>query len=103
MRSYVKVETKEPILSQIQDNLIRALAPLLLSVLLDAQQLESVQLTAGTVNRIPHKLGRKLRGFWICRQRGQATIWDGQDSNQRPDLLLDLHTNNTVNVDLLVF
>lgn len=64
--------------------------------------LPNVSLTVGN-NTINHKLGRKLQGYRVVRQRGPASIYDAQDQNQRPNLTLVLVTSASVVVDLEVF
>jgi hypothetical protein len=64
--------------------------------------LENVSLAAGA-NVVNHKLGRKLSGWKTTRVRASATIYDTQDSNQTPQLTLQLVSSADVVVDLEVF
>lgn len=64
--------------------------------------LKNIALTTGS-NVINHKLGKKLQGWVIVRQRALASIYDTQDSNQTPDLTLQLTSNANVTVDIEVF
>ncbi len=64
--------------------------------------LESVALASGA-NIINHKLGRKLQGWKIVRQRASATIYDTQDANPRPELTLQLTASGAVVCDIEVF
>lgn len=64
--------------------------------------LENIQLSTGS-NTINHLLGRKLQGWYIVRQRSAASVYDTQDSNQRPTLTLLLTSSASVSVDLFVF
>lgn len=64
--------------------------------------LKSVPLAAG-INSISHKLGRKLQGWFLVRQRGAAQIYDNQDSETMPDLMLQLVSSANVSVDIFVF
>ena len=64
--------------------------------------LPNVQLQVGT-NVINHRLGSKLQGWNITRQRGPANIYDNQDSNQSPELTLVLVSDAIVNINLEVF
>jgi len=66
------------------------------------QILKSVQLVSGT-NRINHKLGRKLQGWYLVRKRSAADIYDTQDTNQMPSLTLELVSSASVSVDIFVF
>ncbi len=62
-----------------------------------------VLLAASNPNVVNHRLGRNLQGWRLVRVRSQATIWDSQDSNQTPNLTLNLKTSADVTVDLEVF
>jgi len=64
--------------------------------------LKNVSLVAGA-NVVNHKLGRNLTGWNPTRIRASATIFDTQDSNQTPQLTLNLVASANVVVDLLVF
>lgn len=64
--------------------------------------LPSITLASGD-NSVNHKLGRKLQGWFIVRQRASATVYDKQDSNQHPELTLTLTASGAVVVDLFVF
>jgi hypothetical protein len=66
------------------------------------QILPSVNLAVG-LNKISHKLGRKLQGWFIVRQRASATIYDTQDVNKTPDINLYLNSSSIATVDIFVF
>ena len=68
----------------------------------DGVLLKSVELQSGA-NSINHKLGRKLVGWIIVRLRSSITVYDTQDSNERPQLTLDLVASGAGVVDLYVF
>lgn len=52
---------------------------------------------------INHRLGRKLQGWIVVRQRAAASIYDTQDSNPSPNLTLTLVSDAVVSVDIYVF
>lgn len=64
--------------------------------------LKNVKLGSG-LNTIDHLLQRPLQGWIIVRQRGAATFYDQQDSNQSPQLTLKLNSSAAVSVDILVY
>lgn len=64
--------------------------------------LQNISLAIGS-NVINHKLGRKLQGWYCSRIRAASTIYDTQDSNQTPQLTLNLTASAAVVVDLVVF
>lgn len=78
------------------------LNPLLGNPSNNASVLNGIQLTTGA-NVINTLLGRTLQGWSIVRQRGAASIYDSQDTNQSPALTLVLISSTDVNVDILVF
>lgn len=70
----------------------------------DSVILERVELKPGR-NAVPHKLGRRLKGWTLVRSRGVTIVYDQQDANSTPDetLLLYSTSEGSVVVDLLVF
>jgi len=90
-------------LGQMQTTWATQLNPLIKNPANNSSILQSVSLSAGS-NTINHKLGRKLQGWALVRQRGvAASVYDNQDSNQYPDLTLILVSSAPVVVDILVF
>lgn len=100
--SLQRVQSQNRELNQVQDHLQRSLSPLLGNSALYGELINSVKLVSGA-NRVDHKLGRKLQGWTIVRQRAQAQVWDSQDSNLTPELNLTLSASAPVTVDLYVF
>ncbi len=76
--------------------------PVLVNPIVNGIILKSVSLIIGS-NTINHKLGRKLQGWLLVRQRAAASIFDLQDANAMPDLTLVLSSSAAVVVDLYVF
>jgi len=87
---------------QMQTLWASQLNPLLTNPALQGNILKSVVLASGD-NTINHKLGRKLQGWIIVRQRASASMYDKQDSNARPELTLVLNASAAVTVDIYVF
>lgn len=90
------------ILSLLQTNWATQINPVLANPVINGFILKEVQLSSGT-NVVNHKLGRKLQGWFIVRQRASATIYDTQDSNSNPSLTLFLTASANVTVDIYVF
>lgn len=63
--------------------------------------LKGVKLLIGN-NVINHRLGRKLVGWKVIRQRAASSIYDNQDLNSTPELTLVLNSDAVVTVDLEV-
>lgn len=97
-----RIQTSSRELEQLQGNVQDALDRLTASPMADALVLERVSLTTG-VNKVNHRLGRKLRGWSVARQRSAASIYDAQDACRSPELLLELVASADVVVDLVVY
>lgn len=87
----------------IQDNLVKVLQPVTSNELLNGNILTKIALVSGSVNNIPHGLGRPLIGWYLVRVRASATVYDTQDTNLNPSSTLALHTSAGVTVDIAVF
>jgi len=88
----------------LQDNVAEAVSQVLGKDALDTTMVTNVSLVAGSVNKIAHNLGRKLNGYLVVRCHGGfPMIYDVQDTNPSPHLLLYLMSATNITVDLLVF
>lgn len=93
-------------LGQVCKELSRVLSVILDKAHLDSQVLVGITIKSGSVQNVAHKLGRRLVGWKIVRQRGSAILWDSQDDKtvaSAPELYLYLHASADVVVDLEVF
>lgn len=89
--------------AQLQTKWASIINPLLKNPTNDASLLQNVVMISGN-NVINHKLGRKLQGWIPVRYHGvYAQLYDTQDTNQTPQLTLNLNASAPVVVDLLVF
>jgi hypothetical protein len=91
------------VINSLQGNIEESLTTLLNKSQNDSNIVTGVKLVAGQNNVINHSLDRNLTGWKVVRQRGQADIWDTQDSNPSTNLTLWLHASANVTVDLEVF
>lgn len=95
-------QTDDKNLTLLQTNWSTAINPVLSLPINQGQVLKNVSLAAGVTN-VNHLLSRKLQGWFLVRLRGQAVVWDSQDSNSMPDVTLILNSTNVVSVDIFVF
>lgn len=96
-------QSDDRVFNQMQQQWASQLNTLLKNPSLQSSILQSIQLSSGD-NTINHKLGKKLTGWRIIRQRGVASnFYDKQDDNPRPELTLILNSSAAVSVDLEVF
>lgn len=86
----------------MQNSWAAQLNPVLQNPANQSSILKNIVLVSGD-NSVNHKLGRKLQGWKIVRQRSAATFYDKQDSNVRPELTLSLNASADVLVDIQVF
>lgn len=89
-------------LQAMQNRWAAILDPILSNPTNNSSILKSVSLVTGA-NVVNHKLGQPLQGWIISRIRAAATIYDTQDTNQTPQLTLNLVASAPVVVDLVVF
>lgn len=89
----------------LQGNIAGALNPLVSKVQNDASNLTNISLVAGRVNKIDHRLGRKLLGYNIMLKGTNPTaiISNDQDNNPTPNLTLWLYTSINCEIDLQVY
>jgi len=90
-------------LLEMQQKWASQLDPVLKNPVTNPGLLQSVSLVSGA-NVVNHKLGQNLQGWIVTRMRGSfVQIYDTQDSNQTPQLTLNLHSSGSCVVDILVF
>jgi len=98
-----KIQTKDVAINLIQDSLEKTLNPIFDNPLLSGQLLRNIVLQSGA-NTINHRLGRKLVGWFITRQRGNAAnYYDTQDTNKLPALTLEITSSAAATVDIYVY
>lgn len=102
MAKLSQFQTNDKDFRLMQSSWATQLNPLLTNQSLQSSILKNVTLSVGS-NVINHLLSRTLVGWRIIRQRGAASIYDTQDSNQTPQLTLTLVSDALVVVDLEVF
>lgn len=95
-----KSDSQEMTLMQTQ--WAQQLNGLLSNPLSNGMLLKEISLSTGN-NAVNHKLGRKLQGWVLTRQRALAQIYDAQDTNSMPQLTLSLISDVPTVVDIYVF
>lgn len=102
MKALALVQTQDRNVNQLQQNIKQAVDPLINNPISSGNILYSVSLASGA-NSIPHLLNRTLQGWFMTRVRASATFYDTQDSNQTPQLTLNLVASGAAVVDIYVF
>jgi len=103
IRAFKKTNFQENEPAKLQSNLEIFFKPLLNSEIIDGILLKDVILTTGSVNKVEHKLGRKLLGWMVIGKNANATVWDSQATNTTLDSTIDLNSSANVTVNLWVF
>jgi len=75
IRSLKKMSFDSVDTAKLQDNLEQWTESIIRKPILNGLILEKISLSTGS-NDIPHRLGRKLIGWQIIRQRSAASIFD---------------------------
>ena len=76
--------------------------PVLANLLIRGQMINAINVKSGA-NTINHGLGRKLIGYFVTLNSANATFYDSQASNQRPELTLILNASAPATINLWVF
>lgn len=74
MIPFERLRTKSDELNRVQENVERALNPLILAPPNDGILIENVKLVPGK-NDVPHRLQRRLRGWYASRLRLATSSW----------------------------
>jgi hypothetical protein len=101
--SFKKIQSDDDVQNRFQDNVANALDPIVQQEILGGNLLRGISILTGVDNNVPHKLGRKLLGWMLVRNRANSVVWDSQDFNlsQNSTLILNCSANTTI--DLWVF
>lgn len=102
-KKFKKLDIPDQIMSRLQDNVDSAINQLPSIQPIQGLLLRNISLSSSGANSVSHKLGRRLVGWQVVRQRASAIIWDSQDSNTSDDLILVLNCSANVTIDLWVF
>lgn len=97
------IKAKDSELNVVQSNVQTMFKYLNLSVLKDAMLLENVSIDTGLSVGIPHKLGRKPKGYIVVKQNAEANIWFSDTTENLEKLYLTLNSSANVIVSLIVF
>ena len=99
-----KLPLQQP-LPLMQTSWSSMLNPILNLPIINGVLIKNVSLiAANNPTQVNHRLGRKLVGWQLSRQRNvPAQVYDTQDSNTIPDLTLLLNTTADIVVDIWCF
>lgn len=101
MSPFSILKTGQDLLERIQQNIANALNPLLAIPLVDGNLISQYVLKAGSVNLVPHGLGRKPKLWFVAGQNGNNTVWETPSLTTTQFLALNT-TPSTQTVNLWV-
>jgi nitrate/nitrite-specific signal transduction histidine kinase len=101
-RVHPKANYEQRVVNTIQDNLAGPLRELASKPHNDSQLIENINLILGTT-LVQHKLGRKVRGFYVVDQNASATIFRDTASTADLTKYLPLTSSAITRVCLVVF
>lgn len=99
--SLPKFKSEDQSFSLLQTAWATQLDPVINNPLNNGNFLKNIILSSSAI--INHGLGRTLQGWEITRLRGNATVYDIQDTNTQPTKTLLLIASSGVSCDLFVF
>ena len=76
--------------------------PILANPVVNGSILSGIKVISGK-NVINHKLGQTLQGYLVILNSANVTFYDGQESNQTPNLTLVLYASGSATISLYVF
>jgi hypothetical protein len=90
-------------LTKMQSNVSSFIEQFADAQILDGVLIRNIELVSGSVNKVKHKLGRKLIGWIVVRKNANSNVWDSQSTNELQTKTINLECSANVTVDLWVF
>ena len=103
MRDFERTDTIDQGQASVQDRIQDLAAELKKLPFVSGVSIKGVRLTTGSLNKIPHRLGKRVGGYVIMRKSAGVDIWDEIDGGTELGLYLPLQVSGDVTVDLWVF
>ena len=102
MSNYLRYRTDNADLEQVQDSIEKKFDELDKLAILDGKLLENLSLSTATLD-IPHKLGRKYRGYFIADLTADVRVYRDTTSTKDPAVILPLKASGTATAKVWVF
>lgn len=96
-------KTKEQNALVVQDNVERAINPLLRNPIIDGVLVRGIALLAANETAVSHMLGRDLIGFVITRRNANAVVYEATTANTQRDKVVLLKTSADCTADIYFF
>ena len=102
MASYLRYRTDNADLEQVQDAVQKKFGELDEISVLNGKLIEDLNLSTATLD-IPHKLGRKYRGYFIADLTADVRVYRDTASTKDPSVILPLKASGTATAKVWVF
>lgn len=101
-RTFRKLNSGDDEVQQLQANIEQAIAPVIKSPILNGVLLTNVSIVFGD-NKIEHKLGRKMIGYFVIARAAGVTLFDSVNGGTDLDKFLTLNSSGTTTISLWIF
>jgi len=102
LKALKTIQPKEYELDVVQRNVKEFAGQLEKNVILDGVLIEDIDLVSASSNTVNHKLGRKIKGWFITRIDANANVWENS-TQPLPKSTIVLDTSANCKVSLYVF
>ena len=102
MPSYLRYRTDNADIEQVQDAIQKKFGEMDDLAILDGKLLENLSLSTATLD-IPHKLGRKYRGYFIADLTADVRVYRDTASTKDPAVILPIKASGTATAKVWVF
>lgn len=100
---FKKISVSDKELQAVQDNVEKALVPIISSAILTNNIVEDVDFTAGTDTYVEHKLSGTARRFFVVRINADTTVYESSTANAAPGKFIILRAGATCRASILFF
>lgn len=100
LKQYERLSLGDPRLERAQEHLEEASREVFANPILDGRLVEGVSVST-TEKQVPHKLGRKYRGFWLAgtKENGaHVELIEGTSANRAKFVAITSNVTATINI-----
>lgn len=101
MKAVKKVSTQLADLNKVQENIQAAVDPIIMCPLVNGVLLVNIRVLTGQANMVPHKLGRRPRGWFVVSPKQDVRVWE--EFSELPSSMLKLQSSANATINLWVF
>ena len=103
IKNFIKLETKDPTISKMQDGLDNVFKSIFISKIIDGNLIKNVRFTADQDTTISHGLGRRYEAWIIADTTEYAQFKRSSSINNNPETRIILKSSVDTIVSIWVF